>query len=318
MSPKHKTAPKKKLTPEQTQKVESAIAEFQKRWGINFRDDAQTIIDRATERITEPDADVKIRPAVRNQMFAMLIEKAPEKAINLRMKMHEKRGKKFTGEQKTKIMAVAKEEGWRASRIALSALIKRKGGRKKTVEDKGKRKKKGTSPKTAGVSVPKKKGKVSQGATIQELLSKAKTANENILAIWQDYRNARKEIDGEYAKKLKLSQGKMSIKEGGKRIKGQLEQNPKYKREVDTLERNTIAKLNAQKKSRDSCLKTAMKELGYNNTTYKQITNAREGGAIASNGYGDRDLPVGVSGNIAINTIAISRLKQIRKSKGAA
>ncbi|MBD3389390.1 hypothetical protein GF415_00330, partial [Candidatus Micrarchaeota archaeon] len=116
MAQKRRNAPTK-ITPVQEQKVESAIEQFQNRWGVNFNKDVtREIISRTTEQITQPDADIKIRPAVRNQMFAMLIEEAPEKAIKLRMDMKEKRGAEYSNADKTRVMDVARNKGWRAAR----------------------------------------------------------------------------------------------------------------------------------------------------------------------------------------------------------
>ncbi|MFP3950292.1 MAG: hypothetical protein ACLFUZ_04355, partial [Candidatus Micrarchaeia archaeon] len=153
MVQKRRTAPTK-ITPEQEQRVESVMEQFQNRWGINFNEDVtREIISRTTEQITQPDAEIKIRSAVRNQMFAMLIERAPEKAIKLRMNMKEKRGAEYSKAEKQRVMDVARSKGWRAARAELSSI--EKGGKKAGGTEGAKKKSKPKKPNVAG-GKPKK------------------------------------------------------------------------------------------------------------------------------------------------------------------
>ena len=209
MAQKRRTAPTK-ITPEQEHKVESAVEKFQNRWGVNFNEDVtREIISRTTEQITQPDADIKIRPAVRNQMFAMLIEKAPEKAIKLRMDMKEKRGAKYSTVEKRRVVDVARNKGWRAARAELSSIDKggRKTKRKRAGEEEGTkaRKPRAIRKSIGGERATSKKGtEITGGQTVKQTIKKARSLNNTIQKRRRGYlsslRSLRKEHYDNFAK----------------------------------------------------------------------------------------------------------------------
>ncbi|MBD3398105.1 hypothetical protein GF412_02815 [Candidatus Micrarchaeota archaeon] len=189
------------------QEVRSEVDNLTERWGMELTSqETRQVVADATRRITDPENEVGVKPAVRDQMFAMLMEKAPEKAIKFRMSMYEKKGKTFTPEQKRKIIRAAENKGWRAARAELrSALKETKGKGAKKAERPGPAK-----PKVAGGRPRKKPGPAkglgraeknpevakaeteapkaeSAGVTLAELLENAKHQNEELIRAGEDY-----------------------------------------------------------------------------------------------------------------------------------
>jgi len=330
MSPKQKTGPKRESAPEQTQKIQSEIATFEQRWDVKLTaPQTNQIMERVTEQITEQGSEVKIRPAVRNQMFAMLIEKAPEKAMAFRMKMKERQGARYTAEQKQRVLNVAREQGWRAARMELSTLVKAKKPKKKEeISGAGVAKRK----KSVGVKTPEKKvlektdAKVASGASIQEVLAKAEAVNRNISAIWDEHNEKLAKIEKKYEKKLLESGTYGSVKDKTERMQQVLDRNPEYKKEVGELENKTLAKLNTQKEKRDTLLKTALGGMGVKGPElakmHKNMKDAREQmgtyRAIKNENFVREDLSSGVIENQQFVATGLQQLRVRAKRMGYA
>ncbi len=206
MAQKRRTAPTK-ITPEQEHKVESAVEQFQNRWGVNFNEDTtQEIISRTTEQITQPDAEIKIRPAVRNQMFAMLIEKSPEKAIKLRMNMKEKRGAEYSKAEKQRVMDTARSKGWRAARAELSSIEKRgkktKGSKQEAKAGKHRAGRNKAAGKPKAIERPRREKEVSAretgGQKIKETIKQARSLNRLIQKKRKKYQAELKNLRMDY------------------------------------------------------------------------------------------------------------------------
>ncbi|MBN2121617.1 hypothetical protein JW721_00975 [Candidatus Micrarchaeota archaeon] len=130
------------LGPTDTQKqMENTIEAFERKWGMKLTErETREIVERAVEKILDSGAELKMKPTVRNEMFAMLIEKDPMKAISFRMEAYEKRGKKVTAAEKKAILHTAEESGFKAAREelkqALSSHNAEKGNKAAKVERK--------------------------------------------------------------------------------------------------------------------------------------------------------------------------------------
>jgi hypothetical protein len=148
-------------------RAKSEAESFGQRWGMELTSrETERVVEQALSKVHESGGDVKIRPAIRDQMFAMLIKKDPTKAISFRMSMHEKRGAELSAEQKNRVREVAKEEGWRAARAELASVLKPEEGRKETVPSKrretAKRARAGMERKRAGPKAQARGGKDAQ------------------------------------------------------------------------------------------------------------------------------------------------------------
>ena len=257
--------------------------------------------------------------------------------------MHEKRGKTFTDTQKTKIRAVAKTEGWRAGRSALSAAIKRTKGQKKSVEKKpaeapkpkgGAEVARKSTPKRRVVAPKARKGvaiapKATQaaektgGKTIEQIIKQAEHANNNIIVLWKDYQEKETAIDKKYEKELAGGISSGSLKEQSERVRTRMDSTPEYKKEIQSLEKETLAKLNKQKQKRDVLLKTALKSFGYKDkqldSVNNQVANAREQmgnyRAVKTPEFQPTDLTQGVRENQFFFSTAMRQLKARAKAK---
>ena len=342
MGPKQKTAPKKKLTPEQTQKIESTISVFQQQWGMNLNaKDTQKVIERVAEHITEQDSEVKVRPAVRNQMFAMLIKKAPEKAMAFRINMKEKRGANYSAEQKQHILSVAQNQGWRAARAELASIGK-KPKKKAVVQkkpalrvaDTTKRKAparrassrvKKTPKKTAIAPKASQSAEKTGGKTMEQIIKNAEQANKNIIATWETYQEEKEAINKKYEDKLAGGISSGSVKNQSEKVDARMQSNPEYQREIMALEKETVAKLKIQKNKRDAILRTALEGMGYKGTqltsVHNKLTNARAGlgpgeyRAVGNPNFKPSDLTRGVRENYSYFSTAMNQLKVLAKAK---
>ncbi len=285
--PKQKTkAPRKELGGAKVTQIQSEVERFQQKWGMELTaQETSKVVDRATANISNAESEIKVRPAVRNQMFAMLIEKSPAKAISMRMEMYEKRGKPVTSAQKTRVRAVAKEKGFRAARMELNSIVKVTKPKKKEEMKRSGAEGVARKKRPARIRMPVKKDKIARtrvtsGASVQEVLEKAKVANNNIRKIWDGHNKEMAEINKKYEKNLMSSGTSGSVKQKTERMQEALNRNPEYKREVAQLEKKTLVKLKVQKDKRDMLLKTALGGMGMKGaaltTVHNKITNARE------------------------------------------
>jgi|GEM_PF-2816857 len=216
--PKHKAAPGRELTKDQTTKVQSSLEQFQQKWGMELTAAETTqIIERATEQIADPQSEVGIKPAVRDQLFAHLISHDPEKAMELRISAYENRGKTIKLPDKAKVMRVAREKGFRAANRELRAALKTKTARKASAprapslaKAKPAPKKplaRKTKPKAGASTAPKAKietdrgHQVSGGKEIREVLQSAARINQQIEAKREEYMGKMKQMrDAQFSK----------------------------------------------------------------------------------------------------------------------
>jgi hypothetical protein len=106
--------------------MESVVEFFEKKWGIELTGkETREIIERAASRVLESDDEMEIQPAVRDEMFAMMIRKDPERAISFRMNIHEnKGGKRIAPAHKQMIMWIAREQGFAAAKKELNKYVR--------------------------------------------------------------------------------------------------------------------------------------------------------------------------------------------------
>lgn len=206
-------SPKRELTLQQQQKVESEIASFGKRWGIELTaQETARVFDRATERIAGSEKGIQIRPAVRDQMFALLIEKDPGRAIELRMSMLEKQGKNIGSEKRDEIVAIAQDEGWQAAREALSEATRKTGNPQKPRANVAEVSlgAKAIAPKRREVGLrtarveQEAKGHQSSGLTLAELLDSAEKKSRTLARAGEDYNAWKEDVETVRMKQLKI------------------------------------------------------------------------------------------------------------------
>ena len=303
---------KRELTPAETTKVQSAIDSFQQKWGMELTArETGRIVERATEAILRPNNEVGIKPAVRNQMFAMLIEKDPGKAIQFRMDMMEKKGKTISDEKRELVVSVAENEGWQAAREELRKATREAGKPRKPSEPRmageSTARKQASLPKQKekravepAVEAQKKQGghEAPSGLTITELLTKADYQNEQMIrageayALWKEgveklrngteLKNFAKQNPGAANvlndKKTKTESGEyrnaMAEFEAYLEKKGSRASTKEIKKEDEMH----FIRLRVLKNARDDLLEKSILAMGGTEQQAKQITTARSVG----------------------------------------
>jgi hypothetical protein len=227
--------------------LENAIEGFEKKWGMELtKQETQQIIKRAVSKMLDSEEELEVKPAVRNEMFAMLIEKDPEKAISFRIRAYEKRGKKITDSNKRAVRNIAKTEGFRAARKELKSIMDaHKAGKGDKVEEipvfKSVVKVDGSEK-----SPSKEKTVKSGGETEAEQAYRiAMQKNRRLSALLRDCSKELSALNREYyGKGGKISKSE-SEAEGEKLVE-------EFKKKRSAIQKPYLGKANALKKERDS------------------------------------------------------------------
>lgn len=248
-------------------RLESTIESFERKWGMELtQGETQKVMDSALSRMGESGKLLKVRPAVRDEMFAMLIKKDPEKAISFRMEVYENRGKKIGAAEKNAVMRIAKQDGFRAAREELKHILsaKKSPARKKAGAATVKEMEVGAAPKR------KKARKESSGETEAEQAYRlAMQKNMELARLLGKCKKELAALDREYyGDKGKIGKS-ADEREGEALVK-------EYKGKVAKIQGRYLDETNRLKKERDSHTAKYVEE-----GTRTIVGDEKVGGAIA-------------------------------------